>query len=381
MSRPDIPRTHYGRDRVCAQCGTRVAQKAETCFFCGAALDSAPRRQLRVPWADLFLFAAIAGVLILWWVRGLEVPEDLLASQSRNQSAALAPQATPAAELLALVAEDLPTATPTLPPTVTPVPTLTPAPTTPTATPAPPTRYKVERGDTVIAIAQKFGSTVRDIIQTNELSTDGRLSVGQELIIPVAGPMGGGATATPTPESSAYMYVVKAGDTISTIATRYGSRVDWILTANKMSASDVLRIGQALLIPRSNETPTPEPTAEMPAVTMTPTPEPVLDQPVPLSPGNGSIVASEGELLLSWTSVGILEPDQYYVVTLKAGDDDAPTAVYWTKSTTWRLPSEYRGTTRAGVDFTWRVQVRHGSPEAPGQTASPPSEQFRFTWQ
>lgn len=114
---------------------------------------------------------------------------------------------------------------------------------------------------------------------------------------------------------------------------------------------------------------------------MTPTPEPVLDEPVPLSPGNGSIVASEGELLLSWTSVGILEPDQYYVVTLKAGDDDAPTAVYWTKSTTWRLPTEYRGTTRAGVDFTWRVQVRHGGPEAPGQMASPPSEQFRFTWQ
>ncbi len=378
MSRSDVPRTHYGRDRVCSRCGTRVAQKAETCFFCGATLDSAPRRQFRIPWADLFLFAVIAGVLILWWVRGLDVPEELLASPSRSQAAAA--QATPVAELLALVAEDLPTATPTLPPTLTPTPTLVDL-TTPTPTPAAPMRYKVERGDTVIAIAQKFNSTVKDIIQTNELSADGRLSVGQELIIPVAGPTGGGVTPTPTPEGGAYMYTVKAGDTISAIAARYGSRVDWILTANQMSATDVLRIGQALLVPRSAETPTPEPTPTMPAVTLTPTPEPVLDAPSLLSPSKGSILTGEREILLSWTSIGILEPDEYYVVTLKAGDDITPTAVYWTKSTTWRLPAEYRGTTRAGVDFTWYVQVRHGSPDAPGEMASPPSERSRFTWQ
>ena len=31
---------------------------------------------------------------------------------------------------------------------------------------------------------------------------------------------------------------------------------------------------------------------------------------------------------------------------------------WWTKGTTWRLPAEYRGTSQAGVDFNWQVQVR-----------------------
>ncbi len=114
------------------------------------------------------------------------------------------PQTTPAAELLALVAEDLPTATPTLPPTVTPVPTLTSAPTTPTATPAPPTlATKSSAG---------YGHCDRAEVRLNgqghHSDHDFRrwpVVSGPELIIPVVGSMGGGATATPTPESSAYV--------------------------------------------------------------------------------------------------------------------------------------------------------------------------------
>lgn len=356
-----------------------MAQKAETCFFCGAALDGAPRRQFRIAWADLMLFAVIAGVLALWWVRGLDVTEEALLNQTLSQPTAVARQATPA-ELIALVDEDRPTPTPSPLPTATSEPTLTSAAVTPTLTPAPPTKYKVARGDTVIGIAGKFGSTVKDIIDTNNLPADGRLSVGQELVIPVAGPMGGGPTATPTPEGGALMYVVKKGDTISTIATRYKSRVDWILTSNNMTGNSILRIGQALLIPLSAVTPTPVTTSVNLPPTQTPTPEPVRDAPLPLSPGNGSIVAGENEVLLSWTSVGILDPDEFYVVTLKAGEDEAPAAVQWTKATTWRLLAEYRGTARAGMDFYWRVQVRHGSAEEPGAPGSPPSQQFRFTW-
>jgi len=65
--------------------------------------------------------------------------------------------------------------------------------TVPTATSAavvnPPgggTTYTVERGDTLFAIAQRFGVTVQAIVEANSLSNPNDLSVGQQLIIPPA---------------------------------------------------------------------------------------------------------------------------------------------------------------------------------------------------
>lgn len=46
------------------------------------------------------------------------------------------------------------------------------------------TTYTVEAGDTLFAIAQRFGVTVQDIVNANSMSNPNNLSVGQELIIP-----------------------------------------------------------------------------------------------------------------------------------------------------------------------------------------------------
>jgi len=83
---------------------------------------------------------------------------------------------------------------------------------------AAPIRHKVVKGDTVAAIAKKYNAVSKDIIQANDLSADGKLSVGKELIIPVAGPMGGpGPTVTPSKDT--LVYTVRSGDTISGIAS------------------------------------------------------------------------------------------------------------------------------------------------------------------
>ena len=95
-----------------------------------------------------------------------------------------------------------PTATP-IPPTLTPIPpTLTPMP--PTLTPMPPTAtlippsptlvpptatpviYVVRAGDTLTAIAEKFGVAVEALQEANAISDPRRLQIGQELIIPIA---------------------------------------------------------------------------------------------------------------------------------------------------------------------------------------------------
>jgi hypothetical protein len=99
-----------------------------------------------------------------------------------------------------------------------------------------------------------------------------------------------------------------------------------------------------------------------------------------LAPADGAVLTGQDSVLLNWTSVGILQPDEWYVVTLKKNESNTPAVTWWTKGTTWRLGSEYRGTTQAGVDYTWRVQVRAGSAENPGDVASPASAERRFTW-
>jgi LysM repeat protein len=374
MSQPDTPQARYGRERACPQCGTRVAQKATTCFFCGAALNEAPRRRVILPWADLLLFAVIGAVVAIWWLRPPSTPAGGGAEQSARLSAVQTPaKAIPTPDLLG--ADDGVQATAI--PTATVVPTATAQP-TPTV-PIEPIRHKVKQGDTVVAIAKLYNSAAKDIIQANGLSADGKLSIGQELIIPVAGPMGGpGPTVTPSKDT--LIYTVQSGDTVSGIAERYGSQVDWILQANKMKATDFLRIGQPLTVPRMPATLTPTPTIEVVPVTPSPTPVPGLRAPELLTPADGAVLTGQDSVLLNWTSVGILQADQWYVVTLKKDERNTPAITWWTKGTTWRLGPEYRGSTQAGIDYTWRVQVRAGSAEAPGDAASPASKERRFTW-
>ncbi len=289
------------------------------------------------------------------------------------------PGATPTPAIIAALQLDDPTSTPspTALPTETPRPTDTPAPATPT--PAGPTRYKVQSGDTVSSIAAKYGSAVKDIISTNNLPANGKLSVGQDLLIPVPGPSGGpGPTATPG--TTGLMYSVQSGDTISSLAARYKSQVDWILQANNMKPGDTLPVGQPLLIPLVPATPTPTPTAPITPLPATPTEIPGLGAPQLLTPADGAIITGEDSVLLSWTSVGVLAPEEWYVVTLKSPDKETAIATWWTKNTSWRLPADYRPTGTAGLDYIWRVQVRSGSKDKTGTAASPVSETRAFTW-
>jgi LysM repeat protein len=83
-----------------------------------------------------------------------------------------------------------PTAAPTATPTATPEPTTVP-PTAipPTAAPAPSAaqrKYIVQPGDTLLAIAKKFNTTVTAIVKANKLTPQqaDALRVGQELVIP-----------------------------------------------------------------------------------------------------------------------------------------------------------------------------------------------------
>jgi LysM repeat protein len=100
------------------------------------------------------------------------------------------------------------TATPTLPPspTATPVPpTATLPPPAPSATPAAggtANTYRIQSGDTLSGVAQRFNVSLEALLAANRITANTTLRIGQTLVIPGAGaPLA--PTATPKPRATA----------------------------------------------------------------------------------------------------------------------------------------------------------------------------------
>ncbi|MEN3003958.1 LysM peptidoglycan-binding domain-containing protein [Dehalobacterium formicoaceticum] len=130
-----------------------------------------------------------------------------------------------------------------------PTPSPTPAP-TPTPTPRPPRTYIVQPGDTLYAIALRFGTTVDAIVNLNNIEDPDMIAPGQRLRIPQPTPTPSPTpTPTPTPRPPR-TYIVRSGDTLYAIALRFGTTVDAIVDLNNIEDPDMIAPGQSLLIPR-----------------------------------------------------------------------------------------------------------------------------------
>lgn len=247
--------------------------------------------------------------------------------------AAVVPTEEPATPTASPTPEQTATATATPTDTPTPEPTATP---TATATPAPKpggaVTYKVQTGDTLSSIAAKFGIAWQDLAQANGMTSKSTLRIGQELTIPGAG---GGAAPTSAPASSASptKYVVKSGDSLATIAAKYGLTWQDLAAANGLTATSRLRIGQELVVPVKGSAAQPSPTVAaaqptVPPPTATPTTAPValLPAPVLLNPGNGAGYGGANALIeLTWKPVENLPAGAGYRVTITyVGEDGTP---------------------------------------------------------
>lgn len=117
-----------------------------------------------------------------------------------------------------------------------------------------PSVHVVQQGDTVGAIAKKYGISVNTILWANGLTARSLLRLGQELtVLPVSG----------------VLHEVKRGETLGAIAKKYDSDVDKILAANLVKSPTSVQIGQKLVIPdgRPAAVAAPAPRPSAPAAT------------------------------------------------------------------------------------------------------------------
>jgi LysM repeat protein len=108
--------------------------------------------------------------------------------------------------------------------------------------------YLVVAGDTLAAIATRFGTTQDAIATLNGLADPNALAIGQQLKIPGAQPSGSAATPGSGKTS---IYVVQGGDTLKAIAGRFGTTVDELMRLNSITNPDLITIGQKLVVPGS----------------------------------------------------------------------------------------------------------------------------------
>jgi LysM repeat protein len=130
--------------------------------------------------------------------------------------------------------------------------------------------HTVAPQETLFAISRKYGVSIAEIQQWNDLETTA-LSVGQELIIysesggqtadlPVTGrspeaadPTPLESIVTPTLSASTY-YTVQSGDYLNRIASEHGMTTQELRQLNNLE-NDMIRVGQRLVVRETQSTP------------------------------------------------------------------------------------------------------------------------------
>jgi len=119
--------------------------------------------------------------------------------------------------------------------------------------------HEVRRGDTLSEIARRYSVSVEALRQANNLRSN-LLRVGQSLMIPVSSRSLTAASTTTRPVArsksawrsagvaSPVIHRVRSGETLWSIARRYGVLVSQIIEWNVLERSDILRLGQKLRI-------------------------------------------------------------------------------------------------------------------------------------
>lgn len=96
--------------------------------------------------------------------------------------------------------------------------------------------YYVQAGDTLSSIANKFGTTISNLVSINHISNPNVIYVGQKIYV-------GEAT-----QGQSNAYTVQSGDTLSAIASKFGTTWQALAQKNGLANPNVIYVGQTLTI-------------------------------------------------------------------------------------------------------------------------------------
>lgn len=219
---------------------------------------------------------------------------------------------------------------------------------------AAPRQYRVAQGDTISAIAARYGLSTARVLALNGLSWKSLIFPGQVLTLADATP----AAPAPAPVARTLTrYTVVSGDTISGIARAHGVSTSAVLRANGLAASSIIFPGQAITIPTGSTAPVPAPAAPAPA----PAAAPVSTRAASVVPFTAEMRANAAIIV----AVGRREhvPDYGIVIALAAamqesglrnldhGDEDSLGLFQQRPSSGWGSPAQIMNPASAAMAF------------------------------
>ena len=310
-------RLRAGPQKVrCRYCGYRSSAELILCPRCGR--ERRPGGVLPVLWIGVAtaIILAVAGIgfstlgglrailahrlsegpdLATWMNAILPTVEFIAARNTPEPTVTSEASLNIEAELTPTMDFPLPTDTPT--PKATPTPTMELLTPTPTATEMPtPTPTTIPEGEVTIYQVE-HGDTLSTIARRFGVTVEAiaRANNIQDVAQLQVGqrlviPQAGEELPTSSVSSEPIVYLVAPGDTPSSIARRFGVSVEELMRANNIKDASRLQVNQRLIIPRASgtlATPTFTP-APMPTATPTPTAALVYPAPRLLSPGDNT---------------------------------------------------------------------------------------------
>ncbi len=157
-----------------------------------------------------------------------------------------------------------------------------------------PAVYTIARGDTISAVAGRYGLDTFAVLKLNNLQANTIIYPGQKIKLTGSTPAPAAKPATPAKSTSASVtsasgggrvYVVKAGDTLGGIAARHGVGLSEVFKWNGLGMSSVIYPGQKVKVGGGSSTPAPAATK--------PATKPASSAPAPARSGSYTIKAGD----------------------------------------------------------------------------------------
>ncbi|PVZ54940.1 lytic transglycosylase domain-containing protein [Arthrobacter sp. H-02-3] len=223
-----------------------------------------------------------------------------------------------------------------------------------------PAQYTIARGDTISAVAGRYGLDTYAVLKLNNLQANTIIYPGQKIKLT------GSTAATPTvskPAASASVtsaqasvYVVKSGDTLSAIAARHGVGLSEVFKWNGLGMGSVIYPGQKVKVSGGSSTQAPSaPAAPAPAAPSKPATAPASSGSYTIKSGDtlSGIAARNGVRLSDVLSANrltmssIIYPGQKLVIPGASTLSPASTTPAATQpaATTPLVPSTFLGFT------------------------------------